>query len=179
MFRNRRTYQNSLLNSAVTWAQFAPEPFAMSNTEIKVTGAKRQGINYEKRAQEYIETTLDKNEHNKKRLEYLRSPWLIFKTLASGDRLQYCQPDGVLLHRDALRGLIIEIKLQHTTEAYYQTRHLYQPVLEKIFPGFSFSILEVVKWLDPHIKFPEPFVYAETLLHFGHKFGVHIYNSGR
>lgn len=159
---------------AVTWAQFAAEPPSFI-AGSKITGAKRQGLNYEKRAQLYIETYIARNS-SLPGIEYVRSPWLCYKSLGNNGKLSYCQPDGIILQRDALRGVIVEIKLQHTSEAYFQTRHLYQPVLEKIFPEFTFSVLEVTKWLDPHIKFPEPFIHAESLLHFDAKFGVHIYD---
>lgn len=178
MLRNRRTYQNSLVNSTVTWAQFAPEPSFLSSTAIKVTGAKRQGINYERRAQEYIEAVVPWKELEPQ-TKYLKSPWLCYKTKSSGEQLLYCQPDGLIIQLEQKRCTIVEIKLQHTSEAFYQIKKLYQPVLEKVYPDFVFSALEIVKWLDPHTKFPVPFKLAEDIVYHDVKFGVHIYNSGR
>lgn len=162
----------------MVWAQHAPEPsFSLQAHTIKATGAKRQGINYERRAQDYIETWMRVQESS---IEYLRSPWLCYKALGSGEQLLYCQPDGLFVDLPNHRCTIVEIKLQHTSEAYFQIKKLYQPVLEIIYPDFVFSSLEIVKWLDPHTKFPVPFRLAEDLFYKDEtKFGVHIYNSGK
>jgi hypothetical protein len=175
---HKRTYQNSLIDSSLTWAQFAPEPFSIESI-VKVTGAKRQGINYERKTQAYIEMQLANKSEG---VKYIRSPWLCYKALGSGSRILFCQPDGLIMEVEQKRCVIVEIKLQHTAEAYWQVRRLYQPVLQFIYPDFTFSALEIVKWLDPHIspKFPESFKFAEDLLHYDPlKFGVHIYNPGR
>lgn len=163
----------------MVWAQFAPEP-PFASSSLRVTGAKRQGLNYEKRAQAYVEMQLAQKRISNPDLEYMKSPWLCFKALGNNGRTSYCQPDGLILDLAERHCVIVEIKLQHTAEAYWQVRKLYQPVLQVIYPTFTFSALEIVKWLDPHIKFPEAFKFAEDIWYNDQvKFGVHIFNSGR
>lgn len=51
----------------------------------------------------------------------------------------------------------MEIKYQHTSDAWWQVEHLYLPVLRWAFPPdlWSFARVEVVKWYDPAVAFPE------------------------
>jgi len=88
---------------------------------------------------------------------YVPRPWLQFMRKGEG-RLQHCQPDGLLI--DPVAGLIVvvEVKLAHTTDAWWQMRQLYVPVLRHIFPErrWTYRCVTIVKWFDPAIKFPEP-----------------------
>lgn len=86
---------------------------------------------------------------------YVPSPWLNFL----GSRgVHWCQPDGLLF--DIQRGVIaiVEIKYQHTTDAWWQLRRLYEPVLSALFPPslWRFTVVEIVKWYDPQVPWPEP-----------------------
>ena len=72
----------------------------------------------------------------------------------------------------------MEIKYQHTSDAWWQVMKLYYPVLRNVFPEdlWYYRMCEVVKWFDPAIRFP-----TETRLtpdpaelHDG-DFGVHIW----
>jgi hypothetical protein len=87
-------------------------------------------------------------------VEYVPSPWLQFLN-ESG--MHYCQPDGLLIDVAAGIILIIEVKYQHTTDAWWQMRRLYEPVLSRIFPEslWTFKTLEIVKWYDPLVNWPE------------------------
>lgn len=105
---------------------------------------------------------------------YLPSPWLRF--FADG-KWRWCQPDGVLFVPGAGRIVIVEIKYQHTPDAWWQVRHLYQPVLEHIFPPslWEYEVCEVVKWFDPHVAFPERVVLANEVDMLHKDFKVHIW----
>ena len=103
--------------------------------------------------------------------DYLPSPWVRF-TDAAGSH--WCQPDGVLTLPQG--KVIVEVKYQHTTEAWYQLRLLYEPVLRCLYPDTPLSVIEVVKWYDCAIVFPEPARLIKNLaLHQGGEFGVHIW----
>lgn len=105
---------------------------------------------------------------------YVPSVW--WKFSAAGN-LRWCQTDGLLFRFLDRSITIIEIKLQHTPDAWWQVKHLYYPVLRKAFPEtiWSFSFCEVVKWYDPAVAFPEHHHLAiDPLIVPAGKFGVHI-----
>lgn len=161
---------------SVTWAQFAPEP--TFTAQPRVTGKKRQGINYEKKAQDYVEFSLAQRRLSAGNLQYLRSPWLCYRIVGRQD-IFYCQPDGIILDSEQRKLVILEMKLSHTAHAWYQIRKLYQPVLSLIYPDYSMAALEIVRWLDPHVPFPETFKFVDDVVWFDvEKFGVHIFNPG-
>jgi hypothetical protein len=50
----------------------------------------------------------------------------------------------------------VEIKYQHTADAWFQLRELYSPVVaQALGPAWRLALLEVVKWFDPAAFFPE------------------------
>lgn len=74
-----------------------------------------------------------------------------------GKRVRWCQPDGLLI--DVLAGVItiLEMKYQHTAQAYWQLHGLYLPVVKRVFgPSWTYKLCEVTKWYDPAIPFPTP-----------------------
>lgn len=100
--------------------------------------------------------------------------WFRFRS-AGAER--WCQPDGILFRFLDRQITIVEIKLQHTSDAWWQVKHLYYPVLSKAFPEglWSFNFCEIVKWYDPAVAFPERHHLAGDPLAIGvGKFGVHI-----
>lgn len=102
---------------------------------------------------------------------YLPSPWIRF-TDATG--AHWCQPDGILLFNTRL--VLVEFKYQHTVDAWQQLRLLYEPVVEALHPGKEISVLEIVKWFDPLVAFPEPVrLVPDVKEHKGREFGVHIW----
>lgn len=126
-------------------AEFTHPPAFARGARPKKRGARGEGLRYEAKVQSAF---LD---HYGNR--YLQSPWLAFW---DNNGYRMCQPDGLLF--DFFRGrlTIIEIKLRHTSDAYYQLRQLYEPVIRILFPSSLWDIrcCEVVKWYDPAIAFP-------------------------
>ncbi|NIS77766.1 MAG: hypothetical protein GTO00_09170 [Deltaproteobacteria bacterium] len=110
-------------------------------------------------------------------LYFVSGPWFNFINDERMER-QWCQPDGLLV--DILQGLvtIVEVKLRHTSDAWWQTRHLYEPVMRRFFDErlWKFNVLEIVRWYDPDVRFPERYkmVGGVDELEPG-KFGVHIW----
>ena len=120
---------------------------------IRRKGRRAQGIRYEAKGHEHL--------LNDYPLCYVAAPWFRFWPLRTTTPL-WCQPDG--LHLDLTKGLItiIEFKLKHTSDAWYQTRQLYEPVVKRVFgPEWNYSICEIVRWFDPDTNFPERFSFAK------------------
>lgn len=145
-------------------ASFARPP---ALRQRRYTGRRLEGIRYEKKVHAYLELL-----HGD---FYIPSPWLRF---FSDGKWRWCQPDGLLF--DFQRGVItiVEVKYQHTSDAWWQVRELYAPVLRAIFPErlWAFEACEVVKWYDPETKFPERTVLAQDVGMKHPAFKIHIYH---
>lgn len=111
---------------------------------------------------------------------FVPGPWVRFTELGYA-RERYCQPDGLIL--DFRRGqiTIVEIKLKHTTKAWWWTRRLYEPVLKTLLPPtiWQYAVVEIVHWMDPHLSYPERYVVTSDLNTIApDTFAVHVL-SGR
>lgn len=145
-------------------AEFAQPPALRKK---RYTGRRLEGIRYEKKVHAYLEALYGN--------KYLPSPWLRFFTQEG--KWRWCQPDGLLL--DVVKGriTIVEVKYQHTADAWWQVRCLYEPVLRSMFPPhlWEFECCEVVKWFDPLTLFPEKTVLAQEVSMHHSSFKVHIW----
>jgi len=130
----------------VKWARFSNSAPQFATRLHRRTGRRLQGVKYEKQVHEML--------YNTCKGMYLASPWLHFATPGG---VKWCQPDGLLFDFEAGIVTIIEVKYQHTTDAWWQLRRLYEPVLRHIFPAslWDFRIIELVKWYDPAVEWPE------------------------
>lgn len=112
--------------------------------KVRVTGARAQGIRYEKKV--HAEMFERYPQH------YINNPWFKF---FEREQLRWCQPDGLLI--DIKQGLIVivEVKYRHTGEAWWKLQHLYLPVVRAQFgPGWEYRCVEVVQWYDSATIFP-------------------------
>ena len=134
----------------------------------RYTGRRAEGVKYEKRVHEYMGDLYGD--------KYIANPWLKF--FSAGQAWRWCQPDAILL--DPFKGklVIVEVKYQHTSDAWWQVKQLYFPVLSIIFPPqlWKYEFCEVVKWYDPDTSFPEPTVLANDIAMPHEAFKVHIYH---
>jgi len=150
----------------VRHAEFSIEPPPFIRPK-KVIGARARGIKYEEKAQRHMDFMAPGR--------YVPGPWFKY---TNDDGKYWCQPDGLLF--DFSRGTItiVEFKLKHTSDAWWQTRRLYEPVVSKIFgvTTWRYTICEIVKWFDSEAAFPETFNMARdpTDLTIG-SFNVHIW----
>lgn len=83
---------------------------------------------------------------------YIPNPWIIFRD--EGKRRRWCQPDALLFNFYLGTITILEMKYRHTDKAWWQLMKLYLPVMQHIFPGWKFPLVEVVKYYDPSVNFP-------------------------
>lgn len=167
MERQAHSHYRQRLNPL--WAKTIHKPpFSLSPPNSQ---AKRQGVKYERKVQEELQDRYG--------LAYLPSVWFCYGG-ADGER-RYCQLDGLLV-LDAKRTLVIvECKLKHTSDAYWQIEHCYLPVLRKWLAaeaGWKIATCEVVRWYDPFISFPvRPTLVADVHLASASSFNVHILNK--
>ncbi len=141
--------------------------FATGEARSAGRGKRAEGIRYERKVQSHLLDLYGEF--------YVPGPWLQFY---DPDQ-RICQPDGLLF--DFENGVItlVEIKLRHCTDAYWQLRKLYQPVLRCMFPASIWDIrcIEVVRWYDPCVVWPERHIMRENVCDSVRGvIGVHIYN---
>ena len=156
---------------AVEFAEFAPTapPFIKP---VRRSGRKLQGLKYERKAHEYLEARYGSL--------FLRGPWLRFR-LAGDPRLQWCQPDGIYFDLPRGQITIVEIKYNHTADAWFQLTSLYLPVLLRLFPEelWKFACIEMVKWYDCATTVPKPVKLRPSVCAARPgEFGVYIWRPG-
>lgn len=72
--------------------------------------------------------------------------------------------------------MVVEIKLSHCSEAWYQLFDLYIPVVQAIFPGWEMAGVQVCKWFDPSRPVPQAPTMRERIEDaIPNAFNVHIY----
>ena len=65
-------------------------------------------------------------------------------------------PDALLFSPDFRRALVVEVKLRHRVDAFYQLTNFYLPIVRMALPCISWQGLEVCCFFDPAIKLPVP-----------------------
>jgi len=119
----------------------------------RARGAKGAGLRYEERAQPAISAAF-----RERGIEYLPSPWFKYRRRAVPSRENFAQPDGIA--PDPKRGIIflVEIKIKHTPESYFQLLDRYVPLLDCYFNRpeklWKIAPIEVVRWYDPAVAYP-------------------------
>lgn len=74
-------------------------------------------------------------------------------------------PDGLLFTPDFKRVLLIEVKLRHSGDAWYQTNKFYKPVIEKAFPKSVEVIpVEVCQFYDPRVQLPQAVAVLDDII---------------
>lgn len=137
-------------------------------------GKPREGIRYEHKVHEEFT--------RRYRDSYIPSIWLEYE-LPNDVYLHRCQPDGLIINLNTGIITVIEVKLKHTGQAYYQLLNLYLPVLACIFPQKMWKLVpcEVVKWFDPITPFPTQVQLCPNpaLATAADRFHVHIWHPSR
>ena len=154
----------------VAEVELSAEPAFVSAAQAKAKGVQRQGILYERRVHDYLTARYGRM--------YIRSPWLRFRGFRAR-QWRDCQPDGIIYDLQALHVSIVEVKLRHTAQAWWQLRKLYEPVIAGLFgPDVQTAVCEVTKSFDPHTQFPEPIrLVPEPHRPGDTQFGIHVFNG--
>lgn len=116
------------------------------------SGAQKAGVLYEKRVHDFLSSRLPPR--------YLRNPAIHFQ---ADESARTCIPDGILLRDDM--AVVFEIKSQHMSEAWWQLRKLYEPVV-RAYTKTKVVLLEVCKSYDSAAPFPEEFTWVDDLNNF-------------
>lgn len=160
-------------------AFFSPSPPNFAAGIRRASGRRGKGQRYERDVQEALLSRYPD--------AYVPSLWIRFlREEANGSReWAWCQPDGILLDIRSSRLTIVEIKLKHTEQAWWQIRRLYEPVLRAIFgDGWKYQAVEICRWLDPQTSFPERTIFVPDISEvpegaFGvHKLGIELERRG-
>jgi hypothetical protein len=106
------------------------------------SASSKRGLRYESKVFDALEALYGH--------QFMPNPWLWFDT-PSG--MRRCQPDGLIFLRD--RVAIVEVKLTHVPDAWWQLRRLYEPVVKRIFPSRRLTLIEVCRYFDPFVMMPE------------------------
>ena len=153
----------------ISWARLSRTVPAFAARRRKPRGRRGAGIRYERRALDYF---LNRFEHR-----YIPSPWITF-ALKSNGGLNWAQPDALLVDIDAGLITLIEMKYQHTPEAYWQLMTKYLPLVQRIFGTkmWKYATVEVVKWYDCQVAFPIDVTLRDCITRVRPgEFGVHIW----
>lgn len=110
------------------------------------SAAQAAGLKYEAKVHDYLESV-----HH----SYAASPRLWY-TDDAGRR--YVVPDGIFpldgVWREPKFLVLVEIKVRHMPEAWWQLKRLYEPILRVHRPNIPIYCLEVVSSYDPAMPFP-------------------------
>ena len=132
---------------ATAW-RASPEALGGERAEgDRPTVAQLNGLRYERKVRERFGKEVPHTEVG---------PWFFFRD-ANGFRR--CQPDLLFLLPD--RVIIAEVKLHHTTDAWWQLRKLYEPVVGKAL-GLSVRLLVITEMYDPAVAWPEPLEFLNS-----------------
>lgn len=139
----------------------------------RARGRKGMGLRYERKVHDHFLQTLDPF--------YMPSVWFAYRRLSSPRITNYAQPDALLF--DFFTGVctIIEVKYNHTAEAYFQLYDKYLPLLDKWLHAkekdlWRFAVCEVVYWYDKFVDFPCKVALRDDIRKVRPgEFGVHIW----
>lgn len=126
------------------------------------TGAQMAGLRYEKKIKKKLEAIYGQNA--------VFAPWLSFTSVGSARR-RCCSPDVVIALGDGLY-VIVEIKIRHVADSYWQLRHLYHPVMQKVYPSADIRLATIVGSFDPATYYPEEIDYIYDLSEVNERIGV-------
>lgn len=135
-----RPAQNPQHVRAVTQPQFA-------NTNGGQKGSRKRGLLYESQVVERLEARLPSGWVG------VAGPWFLYVDKFARER--YAQPDwlGFCFERGLI--CIVEVKLTRSPKAWWQLNKLYRPLVERLFPEWELSMVEVAS-KPKHFPLPEP-----------------------
>jgi hypothetical protein len=139
----------------------------------RARGRKGMGLRYEAKVHAHFAQQFD--------ALYVPSMWFSYRRVSSPKIVNYAQPDAFLI--DFKKGLItiVEVKYNHTSDAYFQLLDKYVPLLDKWLHKkekglWQFAVVEVVYWYDKFVSFPTKVALRDDITKVKPgEFGVHIW----
>lgn len=130
-------------NSKILDAAFIDTPAFSTNQKHR--GARRAGITFEKRVGEFLNGLFGN--------QVVSNSWISYFDESNGDRI--CSPDHLIIDVKAGVVTVVECKLSHTANAWYQLNDVYAPVIKFLFPGFDVRLIEICKNYERSISYPQ------------------------
>jgi len=115
------------------------------------SAAQKAGIRYERKVVAELSAEFGK--------EFSPSLWFKFDDRHATGR--WCQVDG--LRKTEISLTIFEVKSRFISDAGYQLRHLYLPVVRCAFPNLPIHLVVICKSFDPWTAFPEAYSLIPSL----------------
>lgn len=115
----------------------------------RARGRKGMGLRFERKVHDHFHAIYGHL--------YVPSMWFSYRRRSSPRITNFAQPDAFLLDFHTGLVTIIEVKYNHTADAYFQLYDKYMPLLDKWLNGeklWKFSVCEVVYWYDKFVDFP-------------------------
>ena len=135
----------TFLNARIEFDQKPPQP--------KVTqAAAKQGLRFEAKVLSALAADCGPR--------FLPSPCFSFQVNSKRGR---AIPDGLLLSQDQTTATIVEIKLRHSGDAWWQLTRFYHPIAQEALRGLRVVLLEICKHYDPSVKLPRPVAFVDTV----------------
>lgn len=126
---------------------------SFATAKRRARGAKGAGLRYEEKAQEQI-----RQDFARHGIAYVPSPWFKYRRRSAPDRENFAQPDGIAPDPKTGTIYLIEIKIKHTPDSYFQLLDRYVPLLDGFFNRterlWKIAPVEVCRWYDPRIPYP-------------------------
>jgi hypothetical protein len=148
MYRNRikklrakrkRLKRMSQLREVPTKAELSETVPSFALKPPKHKGAIKQGVVYERNVGEFLK--LD-SEAQSLAWTVNDGPWIKYWGKKGGP--YWAQPDFVLMDKEKQRVLIVEVKLTHCANAFFQLENMYKPLLRKILgTDWTINTLEI------------------------------------
>ncbi len=136
-YRHFNRQVNSVVASVPVWDHACPGTRSLRG----MSPGQKAGLRYEQKALNYLyqfDLFLD------------HLPFNFFADGCGGKAI----PDGVLLVPRMRELVVVEIKLRHTTEAWFQLNRFYIPIVRKAFPQLKVISCELVRSYDPGVTLP-------------------------
>lgn len=134
-----------LYSAKPNWVRLAP------TSHKGKTRSQKMGLSYERKVQRMLEKLFPHTLSN-----------LVFE-FSNQNQFGLAIPDVVVYDFESRSICVVEVKLSHTPDAWYQLTKLYGPVVAKAFPGWKIRLLEITKSFDPSVGLPGPGVWVEDL----------------
>lgn len=116
----------------------------------RARGRKGMGLRYERKVHDHFHEAFSDL--------YLPSLWFQYRRRSSPKIVNFAQPDAILFDFHSGIVTIIEVKYNHTSDAYFQLMDKYLPIMELFLHNdenlWQFALCEVVYWYDKFVDFP-------------------------
>ena len=73
-------------------------------------------------------------------------------------------PDGLLFSSDWKSVVVVEIKLRHSGDAWWQLERFYLPIVRESLRPLNVTTLEVCRYYDPAVRLPRPVAFVNEAL---------------